>query len=240
MTQYHIPNHVHFVADGDAVIFMDLRSDQYSMMVGADARACNSVLRNFGDMTCRTIILDDSEIASGSSWSVVSELLECGLLTTERQERTRPAPLQMPLPDRDLVAPDSQCRATISSRDVCRFIHSSIIAKWRLTYAGIHETVQAVERRNMLRGSCDGFDLDKARALVCIYNKLKRLAPIESKCLYDSLRLLEFLAKYNCFPSWVFAVQTDPWYAHCWVQHGDVAFNQDADSASAYVPIMSV
>ena len=58
--------------------------------------------------------------------------------------------------------------------------------------------------------------------------------------LYDSLALLEYLARYGIYADWVFGVQTRPFAAHCWVQHGDIVFNDTVEHVSGYTPIMVV
>jgi hypothetical protein len=62
----------------------------------------------------------------------------------------------------------------------------------------------------------------------------------KDECLYDSLALLEFLARYRIYPDWVFGVQTRPFAAHCWVQQGDIVFNDTVEHVTGYSPIMIV
>jgi hypothetical protein len=61
-----------------------------------------------------------------------------------------------------------------------------------------------------------------------------------NECLFDSLALLEFLARYDIHPDWIFGVQTRPFAAHCWVQSDDVVFNDTVENVSVYTPIMVV
>jgi hypothetical protein len=60
------------------------------------------------------------------------------------------------------------------------------------------------------------------------------------RCLHDSLALLEFLARYDIFPDWAFGVRARPFVAHCWVQHGDIVFNDTVEHVAGYTPIMVV
>lgn len=189
----------------------------------------------------RSISVDDAKSDTNTvAYTLTSELIDNGLLSLIRQKQPLMTSSKLPLPDQDFVDTLPKIKAQLTTRDVSRFIISCIIARWRLTATGIEKTVQAVQRRNLLSNSTNSMDLEKARSLVQTYNALKFLIPFESKCLYDSLCLLEFLATYNYFPRWVFAVQFSPWGAHCWVQHGTVAFNQNAEGARAFLPIMVV
>ena len=59
-------------------------------------------------------------------------------------------------------------------------------------------------------------------------------------CLFDSLALIHFLARFRVFPDWVFGVTADPFEAHCWVQTGGVVLNDTVERVSAFTPIMSI
>ncbi|MEO1020428.1 MAG: lasso peptide biosynthesis B2 protein, partial [Pseudomonadota bacterium] len=59
-------------------------------------------------------------------------------------------------------------------------------------------------------------------------------------CLFDSLALLYFLARYEVFPQWVFAVQLKPFRAHCWVQSNSLVVNDVVANVRHYTPIMSI
>lgn len=48
MTAYYIQAHVHFAVAADAIVFMDLRSDQYSMLTGQRAHSFLSMLHITG------------------------------------------------------------------------------------------------------------------------------------------------------------------------------------------------
>ncbi len=62
----------------------------------------------------------------------------------------------------------------------------------------------------------------------------------KSECLFDSLTLLNFLARYGIFPDWVFGVQARPFAAHCWVQLDEIVFNDTVEHVGGYTPIMTV
>jgi hypothetical protein len=57
--------------------------------------------------------------------------------------------------------------------------------------------------------------------------------------LFESLALLEFLARYNFFPQVVFGVVADPFQAHCWLQEGSTILNDDLERVGRYRPILS-
>jgi hypothetical protein len=104
----------------------------------------------------------------------------------------------------------------------------------------LQRTVHAVEQRKRERASMRTFDVERARELVAVFHALRLFFPVNYLCLYDSLALLEFLARYDVFPTWVFGVRLEPWAAHCWVQEAGVTFNEDVEEAANFTAIMAI
>jgi hypothetical protein len=51
---------------------------------------------------------------------------------------------------------------------------------------------------------------------------------------------MRFLAMSGVSAEWIFAVRSNPFEAHCWVQSGSVVLNDVIDEVRAYTPIMRV
>lgn len=82
---------------------------------------------------------------------------------------------------------------------------------------------------------------DRVNELVEIYKILKPLlVTVKDQCLLNSLCLIEFLACYRIYPDWWFGVRLNEFYAHCWVQSGNVIFDDFIQNTSANEPIMVV
>jgi hypothetical protein len=65
-------------------------------------------------------------------------------------------------------------------------------------------------------------------------------APVSGKCLLRSFMLLRLLRRRGHDALWVFGVRTWPFYAHCWLQCGDVVLDDDVERVTAFTPIMAV
>jgi hypothetical protein len=84
-------------------------------------------------------------------------------------------------------------------------------------------------------------DVERARRVVEAFVHYRVfLFSSKNECLYDSLALIEYLARNEIYADWVFGVQTRPFAAHCWVQHGDIVCNDTVEHVSGYTPIMVV
>jgi hypothetical protein len=73
-----------------------------------------------------------------------------------------------------------------------------------------------------------------------VFERLRLFYPRSYLCLFDSLALIHFLARFDVYPDWVFGVNADPFEAHCWVQAGNVVLNDTVARVSGFTPIMVV
>jgi len=226
MQRIYLPKHVFFCGQGDALIFLDLKHDEYTMLYGQEANTFRS-LCECGSGTG----------AQGKDAPVdVEDFIAAGLITTDETNGKPIAPSALSPPLTALSDTRSACgRVKVSY--IFSFFVACITASIRLRRQSIQAIVSGVERRRRERLTPNPHA--DVRALVTAFHRLRHFYPRSYLCLFDSLALLEFLARYNFFPRWIFAVKFDPWVAHCWVQQGDMCLNQEVEDASDYVPIMS-
>jgi hypothetical protein len=122
-----------------------------------------------------------------------------------------------------------------------RFFAGCLRASRQLSRQPFQVTVEAVRaRKTRYAARGDATDLERARSLVLVFNRLRWYYPRPYLCLFDSLALIHFLAGFHLFPDWVFGVSADPFEAHCTVQLGSVVLNDTVERVSALVPIMVV
>lgn len=231
MSSYFLPPHVHFCQRGDAFVFLDLKQDDYTLVNGAAAAALRILtLQPADSLSCSERNLHDD----------LCELLKGGLLITERDAGKTVAPTQTDVAVEFLVERESLRDVNVTPSQVVAFVTACTAAKMSLRWRKIEDTVMSVARRKQRHASRHPFDEQRARRLTAVFLKLRSFFPANYLCLFDSLALLEFLAKYHVFPDWVFGVRLEPWAAHCWVQHGYCTFNEDPEEAANYTPIMTI
>jgi len=86
------------------------------------------------------------------------------------------------------------------------------------------------------RDRCDG----RLIAAAAAFDRLSPWVPLPGECLFRSFMLLEILRRRGYRPRWVFGVRTWPFAAHCWLQAGEVALTDYADSLVSYTPILAI
>jgi hypothetical protein len=119
------------------------------------------------------------------------------------------------------------------------FVKASIDAFASLRWKPLERTVGEVRQRKARRENARSRASDDTN-LVEIFDHLRPYFPRDYLCLFDSLALVNFLARYGRFPQWVFGVRSDPFSAHCWVQQDSCVLNDSMEHVQTYVPIMSV
>jgi hypothetical protein len=108
----------------------------------------------------------------------------------------------------------------------------------RQRFESIITSIQA--RKAAQHTAARPFDFNRAQPLLALFASLRLLYPRPYLCLFDSLALVHFLARFDLYPDWVFGVRADPFEAHCWVQAGSVVLNDTVERVSALTPIMSI
>lgn len=245
VTTYYVPSYVYYVLEDDAVVFLNLRTDQYSMLLGTESRVFNTLLIPGETSMQRTLHFDHSSSSrdpdkSAAKRTLLSKLLKNNLLSTHESSGVPPTYNEITVPTAHLLDSQPYVAKDIRLTDVHRFFASSMLARWKLKTGSIERIVRSIEQRKRLRAAESTVDFPQVCRLLHIYNSLGRLRPHVYTCLPDSLALLEFLAMYNCYANWVFAVKIEPWAAHCWVQYGTFILNTDIHEARMYLPLMAI
>lgn len=231
MSRYFLPPHVHFCQRGDAFVFLDLKQDDYTLVNGPAAAALKT-------LTLQPV--ESLKVSDKNLHHDLKELLHGGLLTTQHAPGRSVAPTRAEVAVECLVEHETIRDARVTPGQLATFLVACTKARMSLRWRKIEDTVMSVAHRKQKHAPAHPVDLMLARRLTATFLKLRSLFPANYLCLFDSLALLEFLAKYRVFPDWIFGVRLEPWAAHCWVQYGHCTFNEDFEEAANYTPIMVI
>lgn len=234
--QLHLNDDVYFCVTEGAGVFLDLRRDEYSA-VTIPAEFVSSR----GDMS-------EADILSAFEVHRLDLVRESLLVETPRASAVT-AYQQLRRPSSNIFAPDDQRAFGLSgeagravrvrARDLLDFLLASRKASVHLKKRRLYDVVSAVRVRKADAGG-DTTDFDALKRATMIYRRLRPWYPRSYLCLYDALALIEFLARRRLFPTWVFAVQAQPFGAHCWVQAGEHLLNETTEYAREFTPIMAI
>jgi len=228
MPEYFLPPHVHFCSHADSLVFMDLRRDDYILMSGDDAANA-----------CALFEAGSTGTAPTPTYAF-EELLRSGVLTTDSALGRRVVRTEYPLALEPLLDDQVPVNTRVSATQIWRFIAACIKAAFWLWRLPTEHMVRKVATRKKNCADSDVVDIARARDLTAVFLRLRWLFPRNYLCLYDSLALLEFLAQFGIYPSWVFGVRLTPWAAHCWVQDRRFTYNEEVEKAASFTPILAI
>jgi hypothetical protein len=216
-------------------IVLDVASDEYLCIGRRAADTLRPWLRFKYEPTGETLESPPKDVAN-----LATALVRKGILSENaqdaRQSSDEPIVLATEAFKNKIFVPRL---STLSY--VAAFFLASARASKCLGNRSLNQNVLHVrERRSRRRVHHMPFDFQKARRLVAVFNALRLFYPRTHLCMFESLALIEFLAYFNLFPAWVFAVSADPFQAHCWVQEDHVLLNDSIARISSFTPIMKV
>ena len=182
----------------------------------------------------------DVAAASEAAVALANSLLALDILSDRATHAKDARPTAHLLPT-EAIDPDSPPSRRSSGPHAASFFLSSARASRELRRQRFQLIIEAVRARKNRNASRAGRpDFERTRSLVSVFERLRLFYPRSYLCLFDSLALIHFLARFHVYPDWVFGVNADPFEAHCWVQAGDVVLNDRVARVSAFTPIMHV
>lgn len=240
MSDYWLAKHIYLCSTDDHVVILDLKADRYVALSHSQSDALSSIVagwprRNKNDKTAHDVD------------AITTRLLREGVLTTEPALGKDAGPARYTEPATPLVETallhtlldEAPRPPQITPRDFLRLASAYIGVLIRMQWRSLEHIVNDVKARRAAMASDASLDIPKARQLVTKFRLMRALFyGARDKCLLDSYVLVEFLAKYRVYPAWVFAVQTRPFKAHCWLQQDDLVFNDTVEHVGNYSPIM--
>lgn len=238
MPAYALADHVHACRVENSYILLDLLHDKY---IGLERNKFDEIVR---DSQRDGISSSPHKDVTGAD-ELADELISLGLLTRSNSSR-----LQLQIkPIRHAETELPSITNSISLADMVRlpaFLLAARRASWKLTHEDLFTSITEIKTRKTNRApssehySMPNSETQRLLALTKSFNMLRPMFPRNYLCLFDSFALVEFLARYDLFPDWVFGVREDPFSAHCWVQNDGSVLNDRLDRITLFTPIMIV
>jgi hypothetical protein len=224
----------------DGAVFMNLRTGEYS---GLDLAMTNIVAARIdGWIGCDSasaganIALDDR-----ASEKILDSLINDLSVLTDSREFGKAVDLPVlhqteSIPFRGNLLPRPRIRAC----HLVAFGHAYLRALYDVKCRSIAATIRHVRERKLRHEGGETPD-QSTMNLVRIFRALRPfLYTAKDRCLFDSIALIEFLASFDVFPTWVIAVRTRPFAAHSWVVDGGLILNELLERAEEFYPILVV
>jgi hypothetical protein len=171
---------------------------------------------------------------------VFAELLRArGLLVSSSEGGKAYEPVGALCAEEELVPWDAATSRCIRTHHVWRMVLSvcsTAIKMRRQPFAALIKEYRERKADSSLHCSVE---LHTAQTLLSAFLNLRVwMYRRRGRCLFDTLVLLDFLARYGVFPSWVIGVRSVPFAAHSWVQHENAVLNGTPEFVRGYEPIL--
>lgn len=224
---YFLAKHAHLCLAADAVVILDVAAGTY---LALDRRMAAS-LGGF--------IAGWPVPADGSPAPAVLRSLVDRRLVTQDPALGKPARCpRLELPRHWVREGEPRGRPAITVRNLRTFLASVACAACSKKFLRFEQTVARARSRTGARQQ-DGVDVERLASLVRIFDWLRPIAFRKTdECFLYCLAMREFLSRHGIVPSWVFAVRTDPFVAHCWLQQGDLVLTDIPFNLRRMVPIL--
>jgi hypothetical protein len=239
MPRYGLARHVFVCRNEEYIVVLDVRRDRYFALEAARTAALIPLLPGWPAYPAANDAGGGVEIAAAEA---AAPLIRQGWLLESSSDAKEATPTSVRPSESELLSELDAEAARIGGSAIIGFVWASLIARFALRFWALERVIRRVRSRKAARsGTSAPLDVARMRRLVDTFARLRVfLFSHRNKCLQDSLALLEFLARYDVFPDWVFAVRARPFVAHCWVQYQDLVFNDTAEHVGSYTPIMVI
>jgi hypothetical protein len=239
LPNYYLREHVFVCLADRYYVLLDLLADMYLRVEKRPFEALSPRASISSSLSMNSNGPGNQEVTNESR-ILLQELLERGLLTENPAKAHARALESMVKPAETVMSTMGSASLILSLGYIPSFIVSVKLASASLKQPILQTVNRVVERKLRRAHRTAQFSLDRARALISIFYRLRPFYNRQYLCMFDSLALLNFLAQYGIFPTWVFGVQSEPFAAHCWVQHNEFLLNDTVDHVSVYTPLLAV
>lgn len=239
MQQYWIPSHVRVCPLFASTILLDLKRNRYFGIGTTETRALSTLAANWSDANGNAAAVE--RLTPDAATAMADTLIEAGLLSRDAPGERCTFGGAPPDLSGVLTSAGYELNRGSSLRfgHIASFLAALVWTRRALRSRSLYSI--ACEVRDRKAAASDAFDADRAVELVGIFRRLRpHTFAARDRCLFHSLALVRFMARYEVFPTWVIGVRAKPWGAHAWVQQGKLLLDASPEHVCEFTPILTV
>lgn len=235
--RYFLYSHVSVCSTGDYVVFLDGNKNRYFGASAADAKSLGQFIEGWpwGD--------SHTPVDYDSLSELLADMLASGMITEHRTDNAPVKILNIEPPKEPLLRGYSDMSCRIRAKDILLFLRSALRAARFMRNHSFEEISRSRRRLRSIShietpdAACH-FDLDLMRNLVARFSRVYSFFfTTHDSCLFRSLALSEFLAHHGIFPQCIIGVVTNPFSAHCWLQHAGIVVGDTPETVCQFTPV---
>jgi hypothetical protein len=238
MKTFFLRHDVYACQTGDGSILMDLKSGQY---FGLDLQSTLAIAPRIEGWLKDVATENNKGGPTEADELLVNTLVSYPALLTESRALGKAADFPVlhqtdSIPFRGNIVPAPRIGGRHVAAFGCAFLQALLDVKCR----SLASTVRRIRARKQ-RGAFNAPNQARVVELVRTFRFLRLLSyTTKDNCLFDSLALVEYLARFDVHPTWVIAVRTRPFAAHSWVLHDTLVLNERLETVEEFFPILAV
>lgn len=219
-------------------VFLDLKRDRYVALPPSEVARLREVLRGFS-RTGASAATPNGETRVSEQAATLARMLELEGLLVRDESQGRACGISIETAAQTFRQ-EYRAWPELRARYVYDFATSWLQTSAMLRLMSIRSIVKRVQLRKESRSAtATKIEMSVWSRMAGVFYVIQPLFySAEGSCLRNSLTLIEFLARYNLYPSWVFGVRLSPFAAHCWVQEEKTILNDTLENVSAFTPLM--
>jgi Transglutaminase-like superfamily len=233
---FFLQSHIYLCQSQRHWVILDVRRDKYLCVDRFQLESLGPWIEGWEGRPARRA--DGAGKPAPSALALASSLLSVGILSEHpdgaKQARATMYAHPTSALDSSITASSRMFRCT----HALPFWLGCAAASKQLRTERFESIVARVQARK--RAASHPMRLEAALPLLAVFDRLRLFYPRPYLCLFDSLALIHFLARFDLYPDWVFAVRADPFEAHCWVQADAVVLNDTVERVASLHPIMVI
>jgi Transglutaminase-like superfamily len=235
--KYLLARHAFVCVRNEGAVFLDLRNDRYFALRGTQAAFIGQVVEGWpGGKSAGTT---ETPVETNSCNNLIQALISRGLITTDLSIGKAAEPVLWNAPQCEVNTYTDPSDEPIDISQRVDFMRAVVFASALLHLSSLERTIRRVRLRNTALRQQPATEV--LRSYISTFTRLRPYAfTARDGCLFESLVLSEFLAYRHIYPSWVFAIQFEPFAAHCWLQLGTIVLNDTVENVQQFNPIMVV
>jgi hypothetical protein len=235
---YWLPSHVRACSTATGTVLLDLRRNRYFGVGRKETHVLTSLAENWQGAVAPAGEFEPLPLEDAAR--IADKLVQAGLLSNDAAEPAAFTPTEIDLTSLlTSVGHELDRRSSIRLRHIVHFLRACTWARRSVRSRTLYFVAEELGRRKNQAGA--PFDADRAIELVGIFRRLRpHTFAARDQCLFHALALVQFLASYDLYPTWVIGVRTKPWAAHSWVQQGTLVLDSSPEQVCDYTPILAI
>lgn len=234
-SQYFLLRHVYLCRCRDKIVILDVKHHRYRALDAEKLSGLETLVAGWP-----TYSEDDAPGTAGST--AAEQLVTQGILCTDPKSGKDATPVWNLKPIGSVVS-GNQGRVDSIQLTVVSALLWAFASSWTIYHVcSLGRLIRILRaRKEALMEKQKPFDLELARKLVRIFVLVMPfLSRSRNNCLFHSLVLNKFLARYGIYADWVFGVRVKPWLAHSWLQRDGYILGDTVETVDFLTPLMVV